>query len=87
MVITMAINTENKRRSVTGIMPVPNGFISATDRAQATWMYLRFFWSSFIAASVHHFNAAAISYHFSDSAQDYHFTAADVEYHFIAQES
>ena len=40
----MAIDTENKRRSVmdyagTGIMPVPDGTIDASDRACIGWLY------------------------------------------------
>jgi hypothetical protein len=39
----MAIDTENKRRSVQGysigIMPVPDGTIGAGDRANLAWLY------------------------------------------------
>ncbi len=40
----MAIDTENKRRSVmayagTGMMPVPDGTIDASDRATLAWLY------------------------------------------------
>jgi len=35
----MAIDTENKRRSVTGIMPVADGTIDASDRAAACRIY------------------------------------------------
>lgn len=35
----MAIDTENKRRSVTGILPVADGTIDASDRAQACFIY------------------------------------------------
>jgi hypothetical protein len=35
----MAIDTQNKRCSVTGIMPVPDGSIDAADRAQAARIY------------------------------------------------
>lgn len=39
----MAIDTENKRRSVQGynigIMPVPDGTIGTADRATKAWLY------------------------------------------------
>jgi hypothetical protein len=40
----MAIDTENKRRSVQGytiggIMPVPDGTVGTTDRPSLAWLY------------------------------------------------
>lgn len=35
----MAIDTENRRRSVLKQLPVPDGTISAADRAQVVWHY------------------------------------------------
>ena len=35
----MAIDTENKRRSVSFIFPYPDGTIGTADRAHATWFY------------------------------------------------
>ena len=57
----MAIDTENKRRSVQGysigIMPVPDGTIDASDRATLAWLYAGFVYgtppSPGIAAYLH----------------------------------
>lgn len=35
----MAIDTENKRRSVGHILPVPNSDIDQADRQQVAWIY------------------------------------------------
>lgn len=35
----MAIDTENKRRSVVYILPVPDSTIDQADRQQAIWIY------------------------------------------------
>lgn len=36
----MAIDTENKRRSIAHILPVPDGnIINQADRQQVTWIY------------------------------------------------
>ena len=35
----MAIDTENKRRSVVYILPEPDGTIAAVDRQQTGWIY------------------------------------------------
>lgn len=35
----MGIDTENKRRSVLRILPVPDGVIDAADRQQSTRLY------------------------------------------------
>ena len=50
----MAIDTENKRRSVQGynigIMPVPDGAITAPDRATKAWLYAGLTYAGFVAA-------------------------------------
>lgn len=35
----MAIDTENKRRSVNYILPIPNSDIEQADRQQVAWIY------------------------------------------------
>jgi hypothetical protein len=35
----MAIDTENKRRVITGILPVPDGSIDTNDRRHVTGLY------------------------------------------------
>lgn len=35
----MAIDTQNKRRSVVHVLPVPDGSITAPDRVQVAWIY------------------------------------------------
>ena len=35
----MAVDTQNKRRSVIANLPVPDGAVSAADRIQTTWWY------------------------------------------------
>lgn len=51
----MAIDTENKRRSVqsysTGLMPVPDGTIGAADRATVGWRYAGITYSALVAVT------------------------------------
>lgn len=35
----MAIDTENKRRSIARILPIPDGNINQADRQQVAWIY------------------------------------------------
>jgi hypothetical protein len=35
----MAIDTENKRRSIAHILPIPDGNINQADRQQVAWIY------------------------------------------------
>jgi len=35
----MAIDTENKRRSIAHILPIPDSDINQADRQQVTWIY------------------------------------------------
>ena len=35
----MAVDTENKRRSVICVLPAPDGTIAAVDRQQISWIY------------------------------------------------
>lgn len=36
----MAVDTENKRRSVAKVLPVPDGTVAAADRGGTVWMYV-----------------------------------------------
>lgn len=35
----MAIDTENKRRSIARVLPIPDSNIDQADRQQVTWIY------------------------------------------------
>ncbi len=81
----MAIDSENKRRLITYILPEPSGAVTVNDRSHIAWHYFGLIATTdgavhYITKSLKHFfQTISLDHRFTSEARKHHYITEDAE--------